>query len=921
MISLNQAKLSLIVYACIWMLFSGCVSSSENNERYKIGFSQCIGSDQWRITMLKEMRRELSFHPQVEFLYQDAEGSSVRQVEQVKALIESGIDLLIVSPNEAQPLTPIVEMAYERGIPVVVIDRKIASNKYTAYVGADNYEIGTIAGNYVAEKLGKKGNIIEVLGLPRSSPAMERERGFAEALRPYPSIKIIHQYYGNWLKQDAAQQAAGHIKQFANADAVFAHNDQMAYGIYQELKKQGLNGKIKLIGVDALAGKDNGLDFVAAQILDASVLYPTGGKEAIRTAFSILKHQPFNKNNILKTLVIDSSNVQLMKMQEERMDSQQHDIERQQQMLAEQKKIYRNQQFTLNILVVSLVFAVVFGGIAFYSLTENWKNNKRLEVQNREIMASEKRLREMTEKAAEANEAKMQFFTNISHEFRTPITLILLPIEELLKEKQLAEKIKDRLRLLQKNAYRLLKMVNELIDFRKIEYDKMTLNLTRVDIVVLIKEIVHSFKDMVDKKQLDLRVNAIGKPLLVPVDLQLFDKVMFNLLANAIKFTPNYGHVIVDINEYDQQVEIKITDSGIGMGSEELKHAFELFYQGKGADLQGSGLGLALSRQIVELHQGSICLESEKDKGTICKILLPLYQATENPEIEKSTYLVPDYLARQYTMGASAHEQTNRIEEEGKSIHDKSILIIEDHEDMRLYLKEQLSATYEIWVASNGKEGFSLAITHVPDIIISDIIMPEANGIETTKQLKSDLRTSHIPIILLTAKGNHEHRLEGLNTLADGYLAKPFHLEELQATIRNILSNRELLKHKFTSDLPITGGKGMGKLDKKFVNDLSSLVEANLSNENLSVEDISAQMGLSRVQLYRKAKALLDCSMAEYILNRRLQKAKYMLLNEPDLSIAEITFQTGFTSPNYFATVFKSKYGVTPTEFRRNAID
>lgn len=910
-----KLKFKFILLCVLLLVIVQSCGTAKKEEQYKIGFSQCIGNDQWRITMLKEMERELSFYPGTEFIYEDAKGNSKTQVEQVKLLLEQDIDLLIISPNEAQPLTPIVEEAYEKGIPVIVVDRKITSNKYTAYVGADNYEIGLIAGNYVGSRLASATKIIEVMGLPRSSPAIERQKGFADALSKYPQLKVANQYYGNWLKEDAAEQVATHLNAFAQTDVVFAHNDQMALGIYQQLKKHNLQHKVKLIGVDALAAKNNGLDFIANKILDASVLYPTGGKEAIRTALAILNQQPFDKNNILKTLVVDSSNVQLMKMQEEKMDSQQEDIIRQQNMLDEQQKLYRSQRFILNILVVSLVLAVVFGGVAFYSLTENWKSNKKLEEQNREILENEQQLREMTAKAAEANEAKIQFFTNVSHEFRTPISLMLLPIEELLKENNLSAQSKSKLLLLQKNAHRILKMVNELIDFRKIEYDKMHLNLGRVDMVILLQEVIRSFRDMAQKKQIDLKLISNEKQLFAPIDVQLFDKVLFNLIGNAIKFTPDYGKIHIGLSSDDDIITLLIEDSGIGMSADEQEHAFEPFYQGKNLNIQGSGLGLALCKQIVELHQGSIELNSEKGNGTTFKIVLPLNIAIET--VAQQHLIVEDEV-KLYT-DSLVSEPAVRLPE-NISLKDKSVLIIEDNDDMRLFLQEHLATDYVVLAAINGKQGFELAIEHVPDLIISDVLMPEKGGLETTRLLKNDLRTSHIPVILLTARNTDEQQMEGLNTLADGYMTKPFNMEVLRATILNVLANRDLLRQKFTSDLPIISSREVNKLDKKFMNDLASIVEANLANEHLSVEDISAQIGLSRIQLYRKAKALLNCSIAEYILNRRLQKAKYLLLNEQELSIAEITFQTGFSSPNYFSTVFKAKFGHTPSEFRKEGL-
>ncbi len=907
----------LMLYTIAFCLFSACNGPFET-KKIRIGFSQCIGDDQWRISMLKEMKRELNFHKDVDFLYYDANGESKTQIAQVEELVAKNIDLLIISPNEAEPLTEVVESVMKMGIPVIVIDRKIASNKYTAYVGADNFQIGNIAGHYIGAQYKRGANIVEIMGLEASSPAIDRKRGFDAAIAKYPQLEIKQYVHGDWLKDVAKARVAKDATILNEIDLVFAHNDQMALGVYEQLKAWGLHEKIQLIGVDALRGEGNGLDLIERGILRASVVYPTGGKEAIATAIQILNKQDYNANTLLKTTVIDGSNVQLMKMQEERMDKQQLDIERQQSMIDEQRQVYRGQRFTLNILVASLVLAVVFGGVAFYSLTLNWRNNKQLENQNREIIANERRLLEMTNKAAEANEAKMQFFTNVSHEFRTPITLMLLPIEELLKERNLTSQAKDRLLLLQRSARRILKIVNELIDFKKIGDEKMQLQLSKIDVIAFVKEIVQVFENAAKQKHIDLRVLSKSRTLYGTVDTQLFDRVLFNLLGNAIKFTPKYGHVYISVDSSDDELFLKIEDSGLGMTEAELEHAFEPFYQGKNVGVTGSGLGLSLCRDIIVLHQGHIQLKSEKGKGTICEISVPI-RTLENEAITDVKNLINEEISKTYVEGVVPQVET-KLEEKRKPIHDKLILLIEDNVDMRNFLLQALSVNFEVIGASNGVEGFEFAADHVPDLIISDVLMPERDGVELSTMLKNDLRTSHIPIILLTARTSDEQKIAGINSLADAYMSKPFNMDVLFATIQNMFKNRGILKEKFTSDISSNTQRDLGKLDKKFINDLSSIVEENLANEGLSVDDISNAMGLSRVQLYRKAKVLLDCTIAEYILNRRLQKAKYLLTNEKELSIADVTFQTGFASPNYFSTVFKSKYGLTPSDFKKGAV-
>lgn len=908
-------NLQLSIIFLMLVLLSGC-DKNFIKPTYKIGFSQCVASDHWRAVMLKEMRRELSFHKDVDFVYEEAGGSSEVQVAQVKKLLAQNIDLLIISPNEAEPLTDVVEEAYDRGIPVVIIDRGISSKKYTAYVGADNYEVGKIAGNYLASSLNGVGDVVEILGLPRSTPAIQRDKGFSDALAAHPQINIVQKVAGNWLKSEANIATQENIDDIVLADAIFAHNDQMALGVYDALAAYD-KAIPKLIGVDANSGQGNGLEAITKGIFEASIFYPTGGKEAIRTSLAILKKQPFKRHNTLQTVVVDAANVQLMQMQEHKMDEQQDDIERQQKMLDEQLKVYRGQQFTLNILVASLVFAVVFGAIAFYSLTENWKNNKRIEAQHKVLIENERKLRELTEKASEAKEAKMNFFTNISHEFRTPITLMLLPIAELLKDKQLPADAHRKVALIDKSANRVLKMVNELIDFRKIEFDKMRLSVANVDISKAVQDTVQAFADVAAKKNIDLRIKTSSKSLYANLDMQLFDKVLFNLLANAFKFTPEYGHVYVQLAKENDELTILVEDSGLGISPADIAHVFEPFYQGKATGGNGSGLGLALCKEIVELHGGAIAVTSEENKGSIFSVTIPV---VETAKVATATYQVSEDLAKTYTANILTNTVASQPEVSGKNAaKDKSVLIIEDNEDMRTFLQEQLGKTYEIFTAANGKEGFETAVKKVPDLIISDVLMPIADGVTTTKRLKNDLRTSHIPVVLLTARSSQEQRVEGMDAMADAYLTKPFNLEVLQAMANNIISNRDLLRQKYTSQLPLVSGKEIGKLDKKFLNDFDAIIEENLSVESFSVEDISEQIGLSRVQLYRKVKALLNCSVAEYMLNRRLQKAKYLLLNEPDLSIAEITFKTGFSSPNYFSTVFKAKYECTPSDFRKSA--
>lgn len=910
---LNKITGGLASLLLITAVFTGC-KKAQKTSQYTIGFSQCVGSDLWRRTMLEEMKMELSLHPGVKFVYADADNSSSKQIQQVKAMVDDGVDLLIISPNEAQPLTSIVEQTYTKGIPVVVIDRKTASNLYTAYVGANNYQIGKMAGEYASGLLKGKGNVLEVMGLPGSSPAIERDRGFIDGLKKSPGVHVISQVYGDWLKDNTKKQLAQIQPLLGNVDVVFAQNDVMALASKEVFTELVPKHRVKFIGVDAMP--NGGLQMIDSKVIDASMLYPTGGKEAITTAFKILNKEPFLKENRLQTLVIDSTNVQLMKLQWNKVSSQQKDIERQKALLEEQRTVYNGQQVILNITVITLVLAVVFGGLAFYSLTENRKINKSLEAKNAEILSQRNQLIEMSVAAEAATEAKLNFFTNMSHEFRTPLTLMLSPVEDLMANDKLSVGAARNLKLVHKNIFRLLRLVTQLIDYRKIEYDKQQLNLSRTNLVAFVQDIMECFRQNAKKRNISLNLITKEPELTLPFDENMLDKVFFNLLSNALKFTNDNGRIDLIFRQDDSYVTIEVKDNGVGLTPEEAAHVFDQFYQADNALGKGSGLGLALSSEIIKLHKGTITVNSEKWKGTTFTIQLP-YDNTVSESSPATAKTNPQDNARVYTTDLDFEKAIVNTDILAAP-KEHSILVIEDNTDLLYYLAEKLGSQYEVFTADNGTSGVYEAYTNVPDLIISDVLLPGITGKNIAETLKTDVRTSHIPIILLTAQCSMENQIDGMQSMADAYITKPFNYDYLMATVKNLIQNRAILKEHFTSDISAPGKLQVSKsLDKKFVSDFAGIVEQNLANENFNVDDISKAIGISRIQLYRKVKALMGCNISDYILNRRLKKAKYLLLHE-NYSIAEVTYQVGFSSPNYFSTVFKQKYNCTPSEFKRS---
>jgi signal transduction histidine kinase/DNA-binding response OmpR family regulator len=869
--------------------------------------------------MLKEMKRELAFHENINFIYRVADDRSEKQVEQVKELMKQNLDLLIISPNEAKPLTPVVEEVYKKGIPVIVIDRKVASGAYTAYIGGDNYEVGKLAGQYAVNLLNKKGAVTEVLGLQGSSPAIERHKGFTDALKDYPEIKLMTQIPGQWLRSKAVAEVTKRNAEILKSDLVFAHNDMMAIGTREAIEKINPGNQVKIIGIDALPGKDAGLEFVADKKITASVVYPTGGGEAIRLALKILNKEEFKKENILNTLVVDSSNVRLMKLQSEKIISQQEDIEKQQALVEEQKRVYNNQRTFTGILAVALLLLLFLGGAVFYSWRKNKKITRKLQLKNDEISSQQQLLIEMSEKAEVAHQAKLNFFTNLSHEFRTPLTLILSPLEEILANEKMPSGNRQTLQLVHRNVMRLYRLVNQLMDFRKIEFNKMKVRASENDLVGFVKEITESYEVLARKKQIGLRFFTNERVMPTWFDVTMIDKVIFNLLSNAFKFTKENGFIHVTVSKLGSMAIIKVEDNGVGMGPNALEHAFEPFFQGEYENYKGSGLGLALSKEFIEMHHGQIFVSSEKWKGTCFEIKLPLGKDHLQPDelIDAPDDDTKAEDAKMYT--TELMNDNDEMQEDlsmGNNGNRACILIIEDNDDLRYYLTSRLSRANDVLEADNGLTALDIAFANIPDIVICDVMIPGKNGLDVTRILKNDVRTAHIPIILLTARNEEQQRIEGLETKADAYLTKPFNLQVMHETVRSLVTNREKMKSHYSTETFNEEKSTVGKkLERKFISEFCGIVENNIANEKFSVDDICKQMAISRIQLYRKVKQVLNCNVNDYIITTRLQKAKYYMQHE-DLSISEIAYKTGFSSAAYFSTVFKSKFGTTPSDFK-----
>lgn len=911
--------LSFLATLLLITIFLGCNKKKEVNKRYKIGFAQAQGGDNWRESMLKEMQREVSFYNKIDFYYKDAQANSKIQKDQIQELIDLKVDLLIVSPHEIQPLNAILEKAFDSKIPIVLIDRRITSDKYTAFIGASNYEVGQNAGKYAVALLKGKGKVLEITGLNTASPFIDRDKGFIDIISKSKGIELIAKI--NDHEANFEKKLDSFIKNNKDLDVIFAQSDYLAKNVYQICKNNQVERKIKIIGVDGLSIEGMGMDMVASNQFKATVLYPTGGQEAIRTAIKILEKKPFKKENTLETTIIDSTNVKILQQQSKKVIEQQNEIDNRQLKINQQILISKNQTNIILAISITLAIALILSSVFYYLFKENKKISKKLMVQKDEISSQKNELEKLVKQVKEATDAKFDFFTNISHELRTPLTLIIGPLEDTLTSSRLHFSLKNNLELVQRNSFRLLKLINQLMDFRKIEEGKMEINASTQVLGDFVFEISNEFKDLARKKHISLNINDKTTGLIIDFDQSMIDKVLFNLLSNAFKFTEENGTINITIDQDKEQENaiIKIEDNGIGMSAEDVKHAFDVFYQGHSSTFKGTGLGLALSKELIIAHNGNIIINSKKGNGTCFTIILPFKQNNKNKELRESEYNDGKNLKEKhiYTTDVLPHNYekvTTNISEKSASI-----LIIEDNDDLNSFLRNRLEGTYEVLTAKDGNEGVNKAFDVIPDLIISDIIMPGMSGLKLAEILKNDLRTSHIPIILLTAKTSIEDQIEGMKSHADMFIIKPFNLNYLEESIASILKNRIILREHFVNELPSESrSNASNKLDRKFISEFTSIIESNLSNEDLSVDDIYKGLGISKIQLYRKTKALLGFNVNDYILSVRLQKAKYLLMNE-DLTISEVAYKVGFSSQAYFSTVFKSKFSVTPSEFKESS--
>ncbi len=760
---MNYRSIILVLAVMATMVFMPLATScSHDKPQYVIGVSQC-SEDIWRDKQNAELRLGAYFHDNVELRFAVAYDSDERQVQQIDSLVATGIHLLIVAPNQVSTISPAIDRAFDKGIPVIVFERKTNSHKYTAYIGADNYEMGQIMGDYVADRMGGKGTVMEVMGLKGSSPAIERHKGFVDALKAHPGIHLLATLQGDWTEESAYQAVKAYDGDLSTVDFVFGQNDRMAMGVRRAfIELRGGQAPLPMFcGIDGLAGKDGGIQLVRDSILDATYIYPTRGDQLLQLAVDILDGKPYEKEVQLMSALVTRDNANVLLMENEEIVRQSAYIDQLHNMANGYLKKLSNQRlltlFAIGIVALLLVVLVI---IYMYHL-------QRAKIaQEREQMAH----------------AQLDFYTQVSHQLRTPLTLIEGPLDRLADTpdmRQASDETVQMLGIVRRNTAQLSGLVNQILD-------------------------AQTGTNLKDLSQDEFDAITVG------------DTAQPNATADS---------------------------------------------------------------------------SSEATAGTV---------------------------------PAGNGEQPR-------------LLIVDDNADIRTYLRTILQGQYQVSEAPDGQKGLEVACEEVPDLIVSDVMMPVMNGLEFCQRVKNDTITSHIPVILLTARALSKHQIEGYESGADAYITKPFSADLLLARISNLLRSRHKLKDIWgngfspkepaaiieepalpdpTDTQEVVAKPTPSELrDNEFIARFKKVVDDRLADSDLSVEDIASDMHLSRVQLYRKVKALTGATPVELLRKARLTRGR-QLLETTSKNISEVAYEVGFSAPSYFTKCYKDEFGTLPGEGR-----
>lgn len=900
------------------VLFGLCVvmSSCKNEKPYRIGVSQC-SRDDWRQKMNEEIEREILVHPEATVEIRSADDSNEKQISDLQYFVDNKFDIIIVAPNEADAITPKITEIYESGTPVVVFDRNVNGNKYTAFQGADNTEVGRSAARYASNLMKGRGKVIELYGLRGSTPAIGRHEGFQQEIDRNPDITLVGSAYGNWNYDEALPLIDSMLGKHPDVDLIYAHNDRMAIAAADAARRRGIDPYI--IGIDA--APEIGMKAVLDSVIDATFLYPTEGHRLIRTALSILKGEPYDTVARLPvSSAVNLDNADILMVQNE---SLKEETSKMKDLKSELDLYWEKHSAQTTLFYVTLAFGLLLCALLFIILRAYWQRQRfqqKLMEQNELLAKQRDTQKELNEQLNLATQSKLMFFTNVSHDLRTPLSLISEPVDQLAKAENLTPSQHTLINLADKNIRILKRLINQILDFRAFENGKLATNLVETDFSSALREWVSAFTGIARKKNIKLDVHIPdNEDFTMAVDLEKMERVVYNLMSNALKYTPENGTVSFSCHREADTMTFSVRDTGPGIKPEDREKIFDRFFQVDKVHPKGSGIGLSLVKAFVELHGGEITLSSEAGSGSEFTVSIPVrhVERLENPV---SGNISRDDIEKE--LGEIEYNTADFIDD--KPI----ILVIDDNEDIRALLNQILGNEYNVMTASDGKEGLRLAVRYTPDLVVCDVMMPVMDGLECCRNLKQEVSTSHIPVLMLTACGMDEQRATAYDSGADGYVSKPFSTSVLRSRIASLIANRRLIKNLWGGDRkrdegdlskPVAVGETPRQaprdVENEFYSRFLALVDKEMGNPDLNVDWLASEMGLGRSQFYRKIKAITNYSPVELLRNLRLKKARH-LLSTTDRSISEIAYEVGFSTPAYFSKCYREAFGETPTDLR-----
>ena len=897
--------------------------ASAKERAFRIGVSQC-SDDEWRQSANYGMLQEATYYG-YDITFRSANDDAQTQINDIKKLVDSGIDLLIVSPVESSLLTPIVTEVYQSGLPVILYDRTTDNDQYTAFIGADNYEIGHIAGEYLNSALSGKGDILVIRGTPGSSADQQRYRGFMDVVRYIKGIRITDELNGNFTKNDALSQVSAYIESIDSSfrvDAIYSLNDRMAEGALNAFMEHGDSTRPVMIGTDA---QISGLEDVVSGRLDATIMYPNGSSDVIDLARNILLGKPFSKDNKLSTYLVDRSNARMLLSQARQIDEKREQLDELTKRVNKFSEQNGRQALMLEICVVLLGLVLILLYMMRKSVAQRTKLNDKLNVQNedmkRQVETLEQQKKELvvlSHKLEQTTQAKISFFTNISHEFKTPLSLISGPIEDLEKMKGLPPEAGPKIDILKRNNSKLSRLINELLDFRAVETGNVSVNYSTGDIKVFLGDIIKMFDNVVKSRNLNFSYLTEGDDFTLPFDPVKMEKIFTNLLSNAFNHVDRQGTIVVRLKvqgDETRHILLSVFNSGSYISPEQRPKIFRQFYT-LDKEQKGTGIGLALVADLVNLLQGSLDLESDKDKGTTFTVDIPIEKSLITDSTLDNANYQYNFARLKYDTIGEQNDRSGVYDEAYKGTLPVA-LVIEDNVDMRQYLSSVLSSEYHVMLARDGEVGVKKAELYKPDIIICDIMMPVKDGYEVCKELSANQQLASIPIILLTACSMEEQKVKGYESGAAGYLQKPFSVATLKAMMKSLREKAKIADDALSETLiPNMPKDQLSSASVKLLESIEAYVDRHLSEE-ISIDDMITELGFSKSKFYRDIKeASGEYSITDIVNLARLRKAiKIMASGEKNVS--ETAFMCGFSSASYFTRIFRKYYGDTPKNYMK----